>query len=120
MKEISTAVAARGDVEIAVNSLRMELSVGSIESQPTGMFGKYHFRIGVAGASRDNGETHTDPCGSGPIKTFAVVGQAFRIRSDFTDFGKVGAYTNCPREIRGSAKLRYKYRATAFGSVLIV
>ena len=37
VKEISTAVAARGDVEIAVNSLRMELSVGSIESQPTGI-----------------------------------------------------------------------------------
>ena len=37
VKEISTAVAARGDVEIAVNSLRMELVVGSIESQPTGI-----------------------------------------------------------------------------------
>ena len=37
VKEISTAVAARGDVEIAVNSLRMELAVGSIESQPTGI-----------------------------------------------------------------------------------
>ena len=34
VKEISTAVAARGDVEIAVNSLRMELAVGSIESHP--------------------------------------------------------------------------------------
>ena len=37
MKEISTAVAARGDVEIAVDDLRMKLSVGSIESQPTGI-----------------------------------------------------------------------------------
>ncbi len=37
MKEISTAVAARGAVEIAVNGLRMKLSVGSIESQPTGI-----------------------------------------------------------------------------------
>jgi hypothetical protein len=37
MKEISTAVVARGDVEIAVNSLRMKLAVGSIESQPTGI-----------------------------------------------------------------------------------
>jgi hypothetical protein len=37
VKEISTAVAARGDVEIAVNSLRMELALGSIESQPTGI-----------------------------------------------------------------------------------
>src|SRR5207253_10353887 len=37
MKKISTAVAARGAVEIAVNGLRMKLSVGSIESQPTGI-----------------------------------------------------------------------------------
>jgi len=37
VKEISTAVAARSDVEIAVNGLRMKLSVGSIESQPTGI-----------------------------------------------------------------------------------
>jgi len=63
---------------------------------------------------------HAHPCGSGLIKTFAVVGQAFRIHADFTDFGKVGAYTNCAREIRGSAILRYKYRAPAFGFVLIV
>src|SRR4029077_6093552 len=40
------------------------------------------------------------PCGSGLIKTFAVVGQAFRIHADFTDFGKVGAYTNCARDSR--------------------
>src|SRR5215813_10780650 len=37
LKEISTAVAARSDVEIAVDGLRMKLSVGSIESQPTGI-----------------------------------------------------------------------------------
>jgi P-type Cu2+ transporter len=43
---------------------------------------------------------HAHPCGSGLIKTFAVVGQAFRIHADFTDFGKVGAYTNCARDSR--------------------
>jgi hypothetical protein len=37
MKEISTAVVARRAVEITVHGLRMKLTVGSIESQPTGI-----------------------------------------------------------------------------------